>query len=195
MKPLRKALSLLLLLVMAGCATLPSGPTVQVMPQPGKPFDLFRSEDADCRQWAAGRIGMTREETANNGAVTGAAVGTAIGAGVGALMGAASGHAGAGAAIGAGTGLLFGTAIGADQDRVYGWKAQQLYDNAYAQCMYSHGNRIVEPVRMYGRRRVYVRREPVYYYAAPPVPPSYQPPLPDQPPPPLPSAVPPPPPM
>ena len=41
-----------LLALLWGCATMPTGPTVQVMPAPGKPFEVFMAEDGLCRQWA-----------------------------------------------------------------------------------------------------------------------------------------------
>jgi len=146
----RKFLLLSVLLVFGGCATLPTGPSVRVMPAPGKPFDQFMSEDAICRQWAEKQIGMNPQEMSNQNAVSGAAVGTAIGAGAGALLGAASGHAGAGAAIGAGSGLLVGTASGASSGQLYGAEAQRRYDNVYIQCMYSKGNQVPSnPIKRY----------------------------------------------
>jgi hypothetical protein len=132
----------LALLVLGGCATVPSGPSVMVLPPPGKPFEVFQADDIICRQWAAQRIGMSPQETVNQNTVTGAVVGTVIGAGLGAAIGSASGDAGAGAAIGAASGLLLGTASGADSARVYGWQAQRMYDMAYMQCMYAKGNQI-----------------------------------------------------
>jgi hypothetical protein len=153
-----KSALLLVPLIFSGCATLPTGPSVNVLPAPGKPFDQFMAEDATCRQYAERQIGMSPQETANQNAVTGAGVGTVIGAGAGALLGAASGHPGAGAAIGAGTGLLFGTAAGASSGQVYGGEAQRRYDNTYLQCMYSKGNQVPSAVRRPVRR----------YYAAPP---------------------------
>lgn len=137
-----KVPALLTLLALAGCATLPSGPSVMVLPAPGKPFEVFMSDDALCRRWAERQIGMNPQEAANQTVVSGAAVGTVIGAGVGALLGAASGNPGAGAAIGAGGGLLAGTAIGSDNSRVYGYQAQRRYDNSYVQCMYAKGNQV-----------------------------------------------------
>jgi len=132
----------LALLVMVGCATVPKGPSVMVLPPPGKPFELFQAEDAICRQWALQQIGQSPQETVNQNIVTGAVVGTVIGTGLGAAIGSTSGDAGAGAAIGAASGLLLGTASGADSARVYGWEAQRRYDIAYMQCMYSKGNQI-----------------------------------------------------
>lgn len=132
--------ALLTLLALSGCATLPSGPSVMVLPSEGKAFDVFQSEDAVCREWARRQVGVSPQQISNENATTGAAVGTMIGAGIGALLGAASGHAGAGAAIGAGGGLLAGTATGADAGRVYGREAQRRYDTSYLQCMYAKGN-------------------------------------------------------
>lgn len=144
---------LMVLLVLSGCATLPTGPSVMVLPAPGKPFEAFQAEDASCRRWAEQRIGMNPQENYNQNAVSGAAVGTVLGAGVGALLGAASGNAGAGAAIGAGSGLLLGTASGADSGQVYGEQAQRRYDNSYLQCMYAYGNQVPGTARRSHRQR------------------------------------------
>lgn len=152
LKQTGKFVSVLLLLVFGGCATLPTGPSVNVMPAPGKPFDQFMAEDAICRQWAERQIGMSPQETSTQNAVTGATVGTVIGAGAGALLGAASGHPGAGAAIGAGSGLLVGTAAGAGSGQEYGFEAQRRYDNTYVQCMYSKGNQVPGVIRQPARR-------------------------------------------
>ena len=151
----------LILLALAGCATLPSGPSVMVLPAPGKPFEVFQAEDAACRRWAEGQVGMGPQENYNQNVASSAAVGTVLGAGVGAMLGAASGNAGAGAAIGAGSGLLLGSVSGADSGQVYGEQAQRRYDNSYLQCMYASGNQIPGTVRRDYRRRV----------AAPPPPP------------------------
>jgi hypothetical protein len=130
------------LLVIGGCATIPKGPSVMVLPPPGKPFELFQVEDAICKQWAAQQIGQSPQETVNQNTVTGAVAGTVIGAGLGAAIGSTSGDMGAGAAIGAASGLLLGIASGSDSARVYGWEAQRRYDIAYMQCMYAKGNQI-----------------------------------------------------
>jgi len=142
MTGVKRHLPLLLILALSGCATLPAGPSVRVLPAPGKSFEEFRADDAVCRQWAGEQIGMSPQETVNTNAATGAAVGTLVGAGLGAAIGAAAGNPGLGAAIGAGSGLLVGTTAGADSGRVYGWEAQRRYDNAYVQCMYAKGNQI-----------------------------------------------------
>jgi len=130
------------LLAMSGCATIPTGPSVMVMPPPGKPFDVFTKEDNTCKQWAQQQIGTNPQEIANKNTTTGAAVGTAVGAGLGAAIGAASGQAGAGAVIGGASGLLVGTSEGSQAGQAYGNEAQRRYDNAYVQCMYSYGNQV-----------------------------------------------------
>jgi hypothetical protein len=139
---IRKFMLIMTLLAFSGCATLPTGPSVRVLPGQGKSFEQFQSEDVICRQWAGQQTGISAQEVADQSTVSGAAIGTAVGAGVGAAIGAASGHAGTGAAIGAGSGLLFGASAGADSGRYYGYEAQRRYDIAYAQCMYAKGNQI-----------------------------------------------------
>ncbi len=140
----RKVMMLLFVLLIAvgGCATVPRGPSVTVLPGSGKTFEQFQADDAVCRQWADQHIGESPQETINQNTVAGAAVGTAAGAILGAAIGSASGRAGTGAAIGAGSGLLVGTAAGASAGQGYGMEAQRRYDIAYQQCMYAKGNQI-----------------------------------------------------
>jgi hypothetical protein len=126
-------------LLLAGCVTMPQGPSVVVLPTPGKPFELFEQEDAWCRVWARQRIGMSPQEIADQNAVAAGAAGTAVGAMVGAAIGAASGHAGEGALVGAGTGMLLGASAGAEAGAYYGSEAQRQYDIAYQQCMTRRG--------------------------------------------------------
>jgi len=158
------------LLALSACATIPAArPSAMVAPAPGKPFELFKEEDASCRHWAEQQTGgLSSQEVFNNNTATGAVTGAAVGAGLGALMGSASGHAGAGALIGGVSGLLLGAVSGADSARVYGRQNQRRYDIAYIQCMYANGNQIL------GNGRDVKR-----YYRAKAVPP---PPMPDQPP-------------
>ena len=132
----------LVVLMLAGCATVPSGPSVMVLPAPGKPFDQFQGDDAYCKWWANQQVGLTPQETVNQNTASGAALGTLMGAGLGAAIGAVSGNAGIGAAIGAGSGLLAGTISGADAGQGYQWEAQRRYDIAYQQCMYAKGNQV-----------------------------------------------------
>jgi uncharacterized protein YcfJ len=170
----------LAMLTVAGCATVPRGPSVMALPGHGKTFDQFQADDAICRQWAAQKIWLSPQETITQNTASGAAVGTVIGAGLGAAIGAASGHAAAGAAIGAGSGLLVGTASGANAGQYYGREAQRRYDIAYTQCMYAKGNEIPEMVTRPRRYRSIppppppdLRSEPPIYsppYSAPPPP-------------------------
>jgi hypothetical protein len=132
---------------LGGCASLPTGPSVMVLPAPGKPFEQFQAEEAVCRQWASQQLGGVPGSPATQNTAVGAAVGTAIGAGLGAAIGSASGHAGTGAAIGAGAGLLGGSAMGANADQAHAWSAQHRYDMAYEQCMYAKGNQVPGTVR------------------------------------------------
>jgi hypothetical protein len=143
MKWQQNLLLFLVIILLGGCATMPTGPTVMVMPGPGKPFEVFMADDGLCRQWAQQQIGgASPSQTSNQNLATGALVGTAIGAGLGALIGSASGDAGAGAAIGGGAGLLTGTAIAGPPAYESGWQLQRRYDIAYQQCMYAKGNQI-----------------------------------------------------
>ena len=135
---------LLLLVVMAltGCSTIPTGPSVMVLPAPGKSFEVFRDDDFACRQWTGQQTGAPPNDTVNQNLASGAAIGTLMGAGLGAAIGAASGDPGVGAAIGAGSGLLGGTAMAAGPAYAAGWEVQRRYDIAYQQCMYAKGNQI-----------------------------------------------------
>ncbi len=133
---------LLALLTASGCATIPPGPSVMVMPGQGKSFEVFQAEDSTCRQWAQNQAGWSANETVNQNLAGGAVAGGLLGAAAGALIGAASGNVGPGAAIGAGAGLLAGTAMANNRAYGSGWEVQRRYDNAYQQCMYAKGNQI-----------------------------------------------------
>jgi hypothetical protein len=178
--------------VLAGCATLPTGPSVMVMPGTGKSFEQFQADDSVCRQWAGQQTGLAPQEIANQNTATGATVGTLIGAGLGAAIGAVSGNPGIGAAIGAGSGLLVGTSSGANAGQVSGWEAQRRYDIAYQQCMYAKGNQIPGVVKTTRRtQRVPVPPPPPPGYGSVPpdysaVPPDYNPSYPTSTPPPAP---------
>ena len=140
-----RSFSLAVGLLLAGCATLPPGPSVMVLPGNGKDFEAFQFDDAVCRQWAAHQTGTTTKQVATDAAVSGAAVGTAVGAATGAAIGAAYGDPATGAAVGAGVGLAGGTAAGANQGAFAQDAVQRRYDIAYMQCMYAKGNQIPMP--------------------------------------------------
>ena len=138
MSKLLRVSPLVALLMLGACTTIPTGPSVLVMPGTGKSFDQFRGDDADCRQFALGQVGgATANETAVGSGVKSAAVGAVVGALAGAAMG---GHQGAG--VGAGVGLLAGSAAGAGAGQASGYGLQRRYDNAYIQCMYAKGDRV-----------------------------------------------------
>ncbi len=91
---MQRYLAVSALLALNGCVTMPTGPSVLVMPAQGKPFDVFQSEVGKCRQWADSRMGKFYDYYSSQ-------------------------------------------------------EAQFYYDNAYIQCMISHGNQIPRPARMY----------------------------------------------
>jgi outer membrane lipoprotein SlyB len=142
MKRMRWIALSVMLLSLIGCATMPPGPSVLVMPGGGKGFDAFQADDAACRGWAQTQSGWNANDTVNQNLAAGAVGGGALGAAAGALIGAASGAAGPGAAIGAGAGLLAGTVLAAPIAQGSGYEVQRRYDNAYQQCMYAKGNQI-----------------------------------------------------
>jgi hypothetical protein len=153
-------------ILLAACAQIPTGPSVAVMPPPGKPFDLFVADDQLCRNYATQSIGgTTASQNAAASAVTTAAVGTALGAAVGLAAGGGKG-AGTGAAIGA----VAGSAIGLGEADTSYRGTQRRYDIAYQQCMYSRGNLLPG-------------QSAANYQAAPPPPPAYAAPPPPPPPP------------
>lgn len=141
------------LALLAGCASLPTGPRVAVMPAPGKPFEVFVAEERICRDYAASTLGTDRNELSSRNMVEGAIAGTAIGATAGALGGGQRG-----AAAGAAAGLVLGSAAGAGNAGYAGSEAQRAYDIAYLQCMYAKGNQLPGSA---------------YRYSPPPPPPTY----------------------
>lgn len=123
------------LLLLAGCAAMPVGPTVTVMPGANKPFDVFVQDDQLCRSWASHSIGVPGHDAAAARMLASTLAGVTIGA----LAGAAVGDhrtAGAGAAMG----TVIGASAGASQGGLTAAQAQRRYDIAYQQCMYSKGN-------------------------------------------------------
>ena len=127
--------------LLAGCAATPLGPTVQVMPGPGKSFKSFEVDQSSCKTYAAGQV-QGQADAANQRAAGTAVVGTLLGAGLGAAIGGATGHAGQGAAIGAATGAGTGTAFGANNSSYDQLSIQAQYDNAYSQCMFAKGDQV-----------------------------------------------------
>jgi len=130
--------ALLGVVILAGCASVPTAPNLMALPGTGRTFEEFRADDAYCRDYAIQQIGgKSRDQVASAAAVQNAAVGTAIGAVAGAAIG---GRSGAGA--GAGMGLIVGSASGAEASNRAVHGSQRHYDNAYVQCMYARGHRV-----------------------------------------------------
>jgi hypothetical protein len=135
----RLATAAVLAAALAGCAHTPGGTAMQVMPGPGKSFEVFAADQTACKTFAGGQV-AGQAEAANQQAVGGAALATLIGVGAGAAIGSAGRAAGGGAAVGAGTGVATGAAIGAQSSQNAQGFIQAQYDTAYSQCMYARGN-------------------------------------------------------
>jgi len=132
--------SLALITALAGCASIPNGPSVAVMPAPGKSFDQFNAEDSVCRQFAQKSIGTSASKAASDSEMKSIAAGTAIGVVAGILGAGNRNGSGAGAAIG----MLEGAAIGTGEANRSQKEFQRRYDIAYEQCMYAKGNQLPE---------------------------------------------------
>lgn len=136
--PVRATVAVLLLggCVLGGCVTTPPGPTVSVLPGPGKSFERFQEEDAFCRDYARRQVAGTPEQ-ADAQLIRSAVIGTLLGAGLGAALGG-----GQGAGVGAAAGTLIGTGVSSGQGAWSQMSIQQRYDVAYMQCMYAKGNQV-----------------------------------------------------
>ncbi len=160
--------------VLAGCATAPTGPSVLVLPGTGKSFDQFNRDEVYCRDYAMrGLDGKAPGKVGTDSTVATAVAGTAIGAVAGAALG---GHDGA--AVGAGTGLLLGSAMGGESGRYERSTAQTRYDNRYIQCMYGLGHRVPVPAGMFANDARPVSVAPATRLPPPPPPPPGNPPPP-----------------
>lgn len=142
--PMKPLAALAASLLLAACASVPTGPSVMTLPGSGRSFDEFRYDEALCRRYALEQNGgATAQQNARESAVTSAVVGTAIGAAAGAAVGGRGG-----AAVGAGGGLLVGSAIGSDAATRSAHITQRQYDDAFIQCMYGKGHRVPVPAGM-----------------------------------------------
>lgn len=156
------------LVAVGGCAIMPTGPSILVLPGTGKPYDQFRSDDFYCRQMALMQIGgVTPQRAATQSGVASAAVGTAVGAATGAAIGG-----GQGAAVGAGVGLAGGSLVGTGMAQSSGSDTQQNYDYAYIQCMYAKGHRVPVWGKFTDQTGISAPQQP----SAPPPPPNQPPP-------------------
>jgi hypothetical protein len=160
----RLALPLAAVVLFTACASVPSGPSVMVLPGQGRTFDSFQADDYTCRSFASQQANGTPSDFATRNTLGGAAIGTLLGAAAGAAIGAAAGSPGTGAAVGAGVGAVGGTAGGANMSYSTSTSLQARYDAAYMQCMYAKGHQI--PVRR-GSQPPYTSQSVV----APPPPP------------------------
>jgi hypothetical protein len=121
-----RLLPLVAVVGLSACATIPTGPSVMVLPGQGQPFEQFQTDDAVCWQWASAQAGTTPGQASTEAAVSSAALGTVLGAGLG-------------AAIGAGSGALGGTCVGMGASQAAAGTVQWRYDIVYEQCMYAKG--------------------------------------------------------
>jgi uncharacterized protein YcfJ len=155
----RNRLSFFLFIPMAlltGCAVMPTGPHVVVMPGEGISFEQFQADDRTCRAFAERSLEVNINDAGADNVVAGAVTGAVLGAATGALLG---GHHGA--AAGAGVGLVAGSAMGAGNAQVVQADAQQSYDIAYEQCMYAKDHQLPS-ARRDNRRARYYDAEPRY---------------------------------
>jgi hypothetical protein len=135
---LKASVSIAVLSLLGACTSVPTGPSMLVLPGTGKTFDQFRGDDLLCRQFATEQIGgKNASSVAADSGVKSAAVGTVLGAAAGATVGGSRG-----AGVGAGTGLAFGGVAGSGAANESAYGAQQRYDYGYEQCMYAKGHRI-----------------------------------------------------
>jgi len=152
--------------LLAGCATLPDGPSVLALPGNGKNFEQFRADDAVCRQYATAQIGgKSANQVGADSFAKSAALTTAVGATVGALA-----DGGRGAGTGAAAGLALGSAIGSSESQASSYGAQRRYNYAYVQCMYAKGNLVPVSGTMQSSNSTGYRETTVY---PPPPPPGY----------------------
>jgi uncharacterized protein YcfJ len=159
-RPAATAIAAAAALLLAACATVPSGPSVLVLPGSAKSFDQFRADDLECRQYADYQVnGSTPDRAGADAGAKSAAVGTAVGAVAGGLLGGRDG-----AAAGAGAGLAIGALAGTGAAQGSQMSAQRRYDFAFQQCMYAKGHKV--PVEGYALPRRDARRA-----AIPPPPP------------------------
>jgi hypothetical protein len=164
-------------LLLAGCVSVPAGPSLQAQPGSRKSYEQFVADDSQCRSIAVAQIGgTTPSDAANQSAAASAAAGTAIGAVTGAMIDGSSG-----AAAGAGIGLLFGAMAGSATSYDAYNVTQQRFDATYYTCMYARGNKVPVPAHDVARYRArYESTIPRPGRSVPPppdlVPPDYRPP-------------------
>ena len=108
------------------------------MPREWKPFEVFKKDYQECREFAQNSVQDGNAAALKAGAIS-AATGAAIGAAAGAMYQGGSGpNVGTGAAIG----MVGGAAVGAMGASNKETQAQTQYNTAYQQCMYAKGNQV-----------------------------------------------------
>ena len=163
-----------MLVLAVGCASIPDGPSVMILPGSGQSFDQFRNDDGQCRQFAQNQLdGVSPSDASVNSAVSSAVIGTAIGA----LAGLAFGG-GNGAVVGAGAGLLGGGLVGAGSAGDSLSSTQQRYDNSYIQCMYAKGHQVPVAGKVMSMPAQPTTAAPALTNQIPPPPPGSPPPFP-----------------
>jgi uncharacterized protein YcfJ len=173
---MKSRLSPVAAVLLAGCASVPKGPDVAVMPGPGKSLEQFEADDHVCRDYAGKSVKTSANQAGAGSVGKGAVIGTLLGAAAGALLG--MGHGGA-VAGGAGMGLIIGSAEGAQGAGQAEQQVQRRYDIAYDQCMTTKGNPLPPPPVSYYRYRNAPQRI-IIYQSPPPGPPPELPPGPPE---------------
>lgn len=130
MKKIFTVISLLMFLIVTGCASQ-SGwtPTVDTYNNPN--VARLNQDMVECKALAQKVSGYAPEEVAK-----GTVVGGAIGAATGAAVGAVFGSAGKGAAVGAATGGIGGGTY-------KGVNAEARYKRAYSDCLRNRGHKVL----------------------------------------------------
>ena len=82
-----KYLLLLAPLLVTACSSVPTGPSVNVMPGPNTTFEQFKADDEVCREYAVERIGDDPSSYDTASTITSAAGTPASGAAAGAVTG------------------------------------------------------------------------------------------------------------
>ena len=132
---LPRSIPLVALALLAGCDTMPVGPTVTALQGADKGFDEFRTDDVDCRQYAYAQV---REAMAASADHASGVMSTAPSSAICVAVGPATDGRGP-AVAGPRTGSLID---GTDAAQFAGYGLQQRYNCAYVQCMYIKGDRV-----------------------------------------------------
>ena len=127
---MKKAISILVLGLMAGCATTSYHPTVDTYNNAN--VGRLGQDMAECRQLALQASGGTARKTTE-----GALMGGAFGAALGAVVGAMTGNPGKGAAMGAAVGGVGGGGAGAYQNN-------EEFKIVYRRCLRARGHNVVD---------------------------------------------------